>query len=329
MISKLKIKLFLIFFLLLVFNSFSDILVDTNIAKDIPLKKDTLQNITDSNSLKLKESKQSFEGNNKVSTIPSNIIDSTKLFIKKPYFSFGVGFLLGSNDLFSKWQQALPDSVNKIIPITPLSWKLIIKEPVNSYNISFPFRVSYYPFIFDKTSIGIDGFLVYFGKSFNAQLNKDSLSGSLFYTQSLNTFSLSLGIIYKYELNEKYFSIDGTNKTNFVLGAYFLPLYFISKKISIKSNNAPDSIVTSAQTLCENIKANAFGGSFRVGISSQKILSKNSGLEFSLSYVGNYIGNFWGDKVIYKKEINSLWQNPQEKISFISHSIELGVLFCF
>jgi hypothetical protein len=254
--------------------------------------------------------------------------DTASLFLKTPYFNFGIGWALGSYDLLSEWQKNLPDSANDILPVNPDTLGFSIKEPVNTYNVLFPVSLSYTPFVYSRSSVGFEGSFFYIGKTLQAELMHDTASGKIDYSQTMNAFSFSLGVLYRHAIDEKYFRLENVDRTSFLLGVYAQPLVYISRESSIKHSGISDSVVAAAEGRIKNLYARGLGAAWRIGICSQKALSRTSGMEISISYVGRYTGYFsQGNRTLSNKDINPAAANLDEKLSFFSNTIEIRLEF--
>ena len=181
--------------------------------------------------------------------------DTASLFLKVPSVGFGIGWALGSVDIFADWQSNLPDSVQKILPSNPDTFGFSIKEPVNTYNILFPLSVSWTPLVYRRSSVSFEGSFCYIGKALQATLQHDTTSGKIDYRQSLDSYTFSLGVLYRYGLDQRYFRIEGVDRTSVIVGAYVLPYSYLSKQTSISWSGVPDSVILPAKAQLRNFYA--------------------------------------------------------------------------
>jgi hypothetical protein len=254
--------------------------------------------------------------------------DTASLFLKTPYLNFGIGWALGSYDLLSEWQKNLPDSAKDILPVNPDTLGFSIKEPVNTYNVFFPISLSYTPFVYSRSSLGFEGSFFYIGKTLQAELMHDTASGKIDYSQTMNSISFSVGVLFRHAIDEKYFRLENVDRTSFLLGVYAQPIVYISRESSIKHSGINDSVVTAAESSIKNLYARGLGAAWRIGVCTQKALSRTSGMEISISYVGRYTGYFSRKEgMISKKDINPAAQNPDENFSFFSNTLEIRLEF--
>jgi hypothetical protein len=293
--------------------------VPSGIQKNDSASTDTVKNAADSTSLSPAKLQN---------TIPLKGEDTASLFLKTPYFNFGIGWALGSYDLLSEWQKSLPDSEKDILPINPDTLGFTVKEPANTYNVLFPISISYTPFVYSRSSVGFEGSFAYIGKTMQAELMHDTSSGKIDYKQSMNSYSFLVGVFYRHAIDEKYFRLENVDRASFILGIYAQPIVYISRESSIKSSGIRDSVVTAAESMIKNLYARGFGAAWRIGLCSQKALSRASGMEISLSYVGRYTGYFsQNNRMITNKDINPAAANPDDKMSFLSNTFEIRLEF--
>lgn len=254
--------------------------------------------------------------------------DTASLFLKIPSVGFGIGWALGSLDIFNDWQSNLPDSVQKILPMNPDTFGMSVTEPVNTYNILFPISVSWTPLVYRKSSVSFEGSFCYIGKVLQATLQHDTASGKINYRQSLDSYTFNVGMLYRHSLDERFFRIEGVDRTSVIVGAYVLPYSYLSKQTSLTCSGVPDSVIVAARANLKNFYAWGYGGGWRIGISSQRALSKTSGMEVSVCYVGRYLGFFREKKgFVLNKDINTDRSDPDDKLSFFSNTVEMKVEF--
>jgi|GEM_PF-2629151 hypothetical protein len=254
--------------------------------------------------------------------------DTASRFLKTPFVSFGIGWALGSYDIFSSWQNTLPDSVGNILPNNPDTLGFSVTEPVNTYNVLFPISVSYTPFVYRRSSVGFEAAFCYIGKTLQATLQHDTLSGKVDYSQTLSSSTFSVGVLYRHALNDRYFRIEGSDRTSFLMGVYALPLSYLYRVTTINSSGIADSIVSPALSAIKDLRAWGFGGAWRVGISTAKGLSQNSGMDVSISYVGRYLGFFRENgRLLQNRDINPFAADPGNTLSSFSNTVEIRLEF--
>jgi hypothetical protein len=254
--------------------------------------------------------------------------DTASLFLKIPYFTFGFGWDLGSFPLFSEWKNGLPDSAQDIVKKSIDTLSYSVREPVDPYNITFPITVSYTPFVFSKSSLGFECSFFYLGKSLLATLQSDTPAGKIDYSLTMNCWGVTAGVLYRHGIDERYFSIDKVDRTSFLLGLGAIPYLRINKNGSLSSSGLPDSVVSAAQATLQNFSAHGMGLIWRVGITAQRALSRGSGMEVSISYVGRYVGYFKkGNAALINRDINALSSDPEGKFSIFSNMLEIRLEF--
>jgi hypothetical protein len=257
-------------------------------------------------------------------------IDTISRFLSLPFFSFGIGWGLGSFPVLSDWQNAVPDSAGDILPLNPDTLGFKITEPVNTYNILFPLYIAYTPFVYSKSSVAFEGSFFFIGKSLQATLQHDTLPAKIIYRQSLNCYGFSAGVFYRHQISERYFRIEKVDRTSFILGLSALPYVHLSKSESISPSGISDSVVFAASERLRNFRAWGMGGSWRIGVSTQQTLSATSGLEISLSYIGRYMGYFREKSgYLLNNDINPASDNSSARLSSLSNTVEIRLEFLF
>jgi hypothetical protein len=256
-------------------------------------------------------------------------LDTTSRFLKTPFVSFGIGWALGSYDIFNSWQNNLPDSVQKILPLNPDTMGFSIIEPVNTYNILFPVSVSYTPFVNARSSVSLEASFCYIGKTLQVTMQRDTNSGKINYRQSMNSYTFAAGVLYRHALDERYFRIEGVDRTSILAGAYVLPYSYLSNETSITWTGVPDSVVSAAKRNLQSFYAWGYGAGWRVGITTQRALSQNSGMEVSICYVGRYLGSFREkSRSLTNADIDASSSTPATRVSFLSNTVEIRLEFC-
>ncbi len=254
--------------------------------------------------------------------------DTASRFLKTPYFSFGIGWALGSYDVFNPWQNQLPDSVQAILPVNPDTLGFTVIEPVNTYNILFPISISYTPLVYSRSSVSFEGSFCYIGKSLKAVLQRDTAAGKINYQQSMNSYTFNLGVLYRHAIDERYFKIEGVDRTSLLAGLYVLPYSYLSNETSISSRGIADSVVTAAAPYLKSYYAWGYGAGWRIGLTSQHALSRYSGMEISISYVGRYFGYFkTKEHPLSIGDINPSSSNAGDRLSFYSNMVEIRLEF--
>jgi hypothetical protein len=257
-------------------------------------------------------------------------VDTISQFLSHPYFGVGIGWGLGSFPVLTQWQNAVPDSTGAILPMNPDTLGFTITEPVNTYNILFPIYLSYTPFVFSRSSVAFEGSFFFIGKSLQATLQHDTFPEKINYQQSMNCYGFTAGVFYRRQIGERYFRIEKVDKTFFVFGVSVLPYFHLSKSESISASGVSDSVVSAATARLQNFHAWGMGGAWRIGISTQQSLSKTSGMEISLSYIGRYAGEFRKNGAyLLNRDIDPSAEDPGTRLSTLSSAVEIRLDFLF
>jgi len=261
-------------------------------------------------------------------TKPLPTQDTVSRFLKTPYFSFGIGWELGTYDVYNPWQNQLPDSVGNILRLNPDTLGFTIIEPVNGYNIMFPLSISYTPFVYSRSTVSFEASFCFISKSLQVMMQHDTGTGKINYRQAMSSYTFNLGVLYRHAINEKYFRIEGVDRTSVLLGAYVLPYSYLSNETSISSYGIADSVVSAAKAGLRSYYAWGYGAGWRVGLTTQKALSQYSGMEISVSYIGRYFGYFREkQRPMTVGDITPLATDAGNRLSFYSNMVEIKMEF--
>ena len=246
-----------------------------------------------------------------------------------PYIGIGVGFSLGSDDLFSTWETALPDSARAFLALRiSRKFTMAVKEPPTPYNLIFP--VSFNMGIVSDSvhSIVIDLPVSFHAKQFNATFAADSLPYRIQLYHSLNMVSASIGILWYQAIPKEYFAISGGTQSAVFGGIYACPLQWGYQTREINFSVAPDSLGT-AIGVAMNTQiptANFFGAglSWKAGLSTRSLLASGDGLEAGVAYRGQ-----WNIRAVSSTGV-TIWSdllfgptNRYESLSYSTHRIEI------
>jgi hypothetical protein len=257
--------------------------------------------------------------------------DTTYRFWNHAYWGIGAGWALGSFPLYSEWENGLPDSSAEFAGSGSIVPKFTVREAVNSYNIFWPLKASFTPFVNERQALSLEGsfFFLFTGKSFLASLlpGGDSLHSSVEVNQSCAAYFFTIGVDYRKTIPEEYFKVEGANRTSAIIGLSITPLLHFSKQTSFSYSNIPDSTIARIEKNIDNRSFNGMGCSWKLGISSLRKLSKKSGVEIGITYIGHYMGLFKnGSSPMVWRDLNPGHARPDEKISCISNTFELSII---
>ena len=258
----------------------------------------------------------------------------------------GAGWSLGDFSVLNIWKKSLPDSLQnfgldaysfRVEPDTTLPdslWgadtaqlKYQIKEKPNDYNMAFPIKLSFYKVREnDRFSASLSFLLV--SKKFKASVLAvdDSLDRRVDIKEKMVLYSLAVEAMYGHKIPERYFSINGVERSDFVAGIGIAPL------VSLKTSNSTklysddlrmsavnDSIVSAL----DKLTSYGISFSFRAGISTIRKLESNSALEIGISYNLNWYNYFYSNnKRIFSSDIDPYTKNNKE-LSFFSNRFEI------
>jgi hypothetical protein len=262
-----------------------------------------------------------------------NLPDSASkgAFAHSTYWSFAIGWRLGSQPFFSEWKNTLPQSSTDIVGAGSAIGNFTVKQSIPGYCIWVPLTVGITPIINDKRSITFEGGFNYLGKTFLATLadKSDSATQWIHWTQSCRAYIVTLGLSYRHVIPEQYFSIEKADKAWFLLGAGVCPIAHITTDASLSFHNVADSTVTAAKAFVDNRTYNGLGCTWKVGLGTLRNLSKKSGLEIDLIYTGGWYGNFrTGSNTATWGTVNKHDASASKTLSYITHAIEATFIFC-
>lgn len=247
------------------------------------------------------------------------------------------------------WEKTLPDSLKdfgllsgsfSISPDTASSDSLTrlgdtsglrfsIKEKPAIYNLSVPLTLSITKFrershftsaltfsLFSKTQKG------------SIYVLNDSLDRRVDIRQKFMMYSLTLNFLYGTRINPRYFSIDGVDRTNFMLGVGITPLVSMNRTFSTKRHSDDiriRSIEDSISSLFKDKHDYGFAANVKTGITTQSHLAKGGievGLFYTLSWYNYFLND--GDRV-YRRDLNPSEKDADKPLSFISNRVELTI----
>ena len=258
----------------------------------------------------------------------------------------GAGWSLGDFSVLNIWKKSLPGSLQnfgidaysfRVEPDTTLPdslWeadtaqlKYQVKEKPNDYNMVFPIKLSFYKVREnDRFSASLSFMLV--SKKFKASVFAvdDSLDRRVDIREKMVLYSLAVEAMYGHKIPERYFSINGVERSDFVAGIGIAPL--VSLKTSSSTKLYSDDLRISAVNdsivgALDKLTSYGISLSFRAGISTIRKLESNSALEIWISYNLNWYNYFYSNnKRIFFSDIDRYTKNNKE-LSFLSNRFEI------
>jgi hypothetical protein len=265
------------------------------------------------------------------SPAPEDSVKHTGLFI-----GAGAGWTLGSFTLLDLWKQSLPDSLGDFgldansfaVEGDSSSLKFVIKKDADYYNMTFPIKVSFHK-IREKDFFSSALSFSMIRKGFKASVFplKDSLEGKVDIRQNLSLYSLGIEFLYGFRIQERYFSIDGVDRSDFIIGAGISPL------VSLQSINKADlnsddprmvSVKESIHSFFNNHKSFGLALTLRTGLSTMKSFGSRGAIETGIFYTLNWYRRFFssGKEVLTSDAFPE--SNDNEPLSCISNRLEIS-----
>jgi hypothetical protein len=254
------------------------------------------------------------------------------------FIAVGAGLSLGSNPVFSLWKGSLPTSLSDfgypsgqtIMGADSLTLAFTSRETPDVYNMTFPITLSFGRLSRDYR-YGATASFSWTSKTAKSSLieGPDSLHRHIDITQGLDLYAVSLDIIGGRRLPKRYFTIDGVDRSDIVLGLSATPFIALKKSASIAAS-ASDPLLDTAKSravaCASSFSSTGIAFGWRVGIVSVRRMSKTGGLETGLSYFGLWSMHFQTDqRPLIESDLNAKSGSGSRHVSYYSGRIEFTV----
>ena len=269
-------------------------------------------------------------------------------FLDGIYAGIGIGWSLGGFNPEQLWTRTLPatlidlhlnDTTLVVKPDTTQSDLLLrigdtsqlrfaIKDKPNTYNMTFPISLLLTKYRKDDRFSTALAFSFYSKnqKSSVSMLN-DSLSRRIDLRQKFLLYHLSLHFMYAKRIAPIYFSIDGIDRTDFLLGISITPLMKIKTSGSTKRFSDDYRTIGIEDTIKKrllNSESNGFSMSIRTGISTTQRFSSGA-LEIDLLYSLSWNDYFYHNGTrVNRGTLNKNDLEADKTLSFLSNRIEIS-----
>lgn len=270
------------------------------------------------------------------STIKESAIDTSIKQWRKKSFNIGIGWEIGKEPLFIKWNGYNDDilkTFKSIFEYDSLKVKTKVVEDPPKYSVLFPFRLSFS--LPKKNGVRLTPILTYSAMKRDyisriSEIIQDTIDGQPRDTlieiwkckrkQSLR--EVSLGLRVSKFISDKYFIINGVDDVAINIGASVSPLLALSSKTSLKGTGISDTSY--------NFKAFGVGANWEVGLSTFKKTPAGNGVEIGLSYHGGWRGEFIKNGYLKgtsteNNDIGGSFVGGTENINFINHKLLIYV----
>lgn len=271
------------------------------------------------------------------------VVDTTKDSLKNAIhfdscmmIGAGIGLSIGNIPIISLWGSGLPQSLADLglsastlsQPTDSAQLAYTLNENPDAYNMVFPISISIDRcYAHNRFGAGLTFSMV--SKNYTASVAPgDSSQRSITVRQSLALYALSIDLLYGRAIPPRYFSVDGIDRTDAILGLSFMPLLALTKNSSVQSNSSDTRFSALADTIGKGLESfSAYGVAFgwRAGIMTLRRVSKQGGIEAGICYYGVWYGQLRvSGAPLYENQISKTGANIQET-GTVSHHLELTV----
>lgn len=270
------------------------------------------------------------------STTKESTIDTSIKQWRKKSINIGIGWEIGKEPLFIKWDGYNSDilkTYKSIFEKDSLKVNTKIVEDPPKYSVLFPFRISFS--LPQKNGIRLTPIFTYSAmkRDYISRINeviRDTVDGHPIDTlieiwkckrkQSLR--EISLGLRVSKFISDKYFIINGVDDVAINVGASVSPLLALSSKTSLKGTGISDTSY--------NYSAFGVGANWEIGLSTFKKTPAGNGIEIGLSYHGGWRGEFVKDGYLKgtstkSNDIGGSFIGGTEDINYINHKLLIYV----
>jgi hypothetical protein len=251
----------------------------------------------------------------------------------------GIGLAVGSIPVFSLWKNGLPQSLAGFdlsassfsLPADTVPLAFSIRENPDVYNMVFPLSISF-DRCFSQSRFGTALSFSFISKKYTSSIatTADSSLRRVDIRQQLALYTLSLDLVYGRKIPNRYFSVDGVDRTDAIIGISIVPLVALNKTSSIKSNTQDPRFTALADSLSKGVNSfSSYGVAFgwRAGIMTLRRLSNRGGVEAGISYFGAWSGRFRTSGAPLLENQVSKTGISQTELGSVSSRLELTVSF--
>jgi hypothetical protein len=249
----------------------------------------------------------------------------------------GAGVSLGGMPVYALWQKGLPGSLagigltERFMPLPGDSSALVfsVKERPAVYNMTFPVFL-----LFGRLSperrYGLAASFSVLAKDFAATVfaAADSTNRRIDIRQRFTTWAAAFEFLYGRTIPQRYFSVDGVDRTDCVIGISTAPFIALNKTTDLGSPAAPDARFSAVRdSIWGRMGAFSAAGiavAWRAGIVSLRRVSKHGGIEAGVSYYGLWAARFsTAGGTLSRKEVSAACPERTKPVSAFSNRIEI------
>ncbi|MCU0610111.1 MAG: hypothetical protein MUF22_10140 [Chitinispirillaceae bacterium] len=254
----------------------------------------------------------------------------------------GAGLSLGSVAVVTLWNDGLPKSLADIglpaafmpQPGDSLPLEFVIKKVPDMYNMVFPIALSAWKILPGCRYGASAAFSTITKKSISRiAATGDSTGRSISIVQGLGFHSVTLDFFYGAKIPERFFSVDGVSRTDFVIGVSASPYIALEKTADIGSTAHSDdarfsAVNDSVAAHCTEFNATGISFGWRTGISSLRPLSGSGGIETCISYAGFWSTRFkTGETSLVRAQLSPAASDPGKRVTYFSSRMEITFAF--
>jgi hypothetical protein len=262
------------------------------------------------------------------------------------YLAAGIGWSLGSFELLSLWENALPDSLahlglsatsfsvpfdsslNNSESVDTALLTFAIKEAPVVYTMSFPVRIGMVR-LRGNNRFGFSVSGSWMRKLFTATIaaKADSLIQKVDFKESINVYSLFCSFLWGHRIPEEYFSIDGVGRSYFTAALDVSPLIAVTIRRTA-ATAAPGTRFTEVKNHIATPPSRFLHGgaaAVRLGLTMVRRLNASSATDFGIWYSIQGYGYFHekGNRV-YFTGIDPSATRKERPLFWISNRLELS-----
>jgi hypothetical protein len=253
----------------------------------------------------------------------------------------GFGLSLGGFQLFSLWQDGLPNSLADFglsglscaVPGDSQALTFAARESPDVYNMTFPVAIALGRF----SSVNRYQAMLSFSwlnktarSTVEVGTDADSTGRRIIIANSFGMYTITLDLLYGRAIPEHYFSIDNGDRTDAMVGISASPFILLRKSNTV-SYPASDRRLSAVNDSIEANLRSTFSASgiavgWRMGIVRFRRLSKRGGFDAAITYAGRWSTLFRTNSgsILTEQEVNSRSGDPGKKVSFFSNSVEIS-----
>jgi hypothetical protein len=262
------------------------------------------------------------------------------------YLGGGIGLSIGSGQVFTLWKNGLPSSLADFgLRDTSFllaggagdTMKLVFQnsKPADIYNMMFPVSISVGRLAGKhrySAAVSFSMLTKNSRSSVDIGGNADSTGRRLDISQSMGLYAITLDLTYGRVIPDRFFSIDKSDRTDFIAGISVSPFISLRRTSSVGApeDSASDprlwALRDSAAGGLTSVSASGIAFGWRLGVAKMRRLSKKGGLEGRLCWYGTWATSFrTPDGTLTEKEVSAKSAAPDRKVSYFSNRFEISI----